>query len=447
MAGLSSTGLALKTLTEILSEINDNQKASPLLGANWDTSTTSPQGVMNGIVAAALSEGWQVLGALHTQSYPDGAQGVQLDRVAEYTGALRLAASKSKVKVACAGANSTSLAAGRVLSVGGGARFASTEDATITTAPAWASSTAYALYALVQNDGGKLYVCTQAGTSAGSGGPTGTGSATINDNSAKWRYVATETAGVVVDFESEETGPINANASTLTQIETSVGGWSAALNPFDADLGRNRETDAEFRARRYASLRIQGKAAVDAIRADVLDVADVTACVVFNNVTMTTDIDGVPPKAVEVLVQGGENQAIFDALLSTVPVGTETHGTVSGTALDATGKSHPIKFTRPTDRDIYVTVDVSVVATEWPSNGADQIKTALVAFGDALEIGDDVVRSQLFAPVRTVSGVYDVTDIKLGFSAAPAGTSNLTIAAREKAVFDTSRIVVNVTVL
>jgi len=51
---------------------------------------------------------------------------------------------------------------------------------------AWAISTAYAVDALREN-GGNAYICTTAGTSAGSGGPTGTGTG-ISDGSAVWDY-------------------------------------------------------------------------------------------------------------------------------------------------------------------------------------------------------------------------------------------------------------------
>lgn len=54
----------------------------------------------------------------------------------------------------------------------------------------WAISTAYAVGDVVQNDGGKVYRCTTAGTSAGSGGPTGTGAA-ITDNTVVWEFVST----------------------------------------------------------------------------------------------------------------------------------------------------------------------------------------------------------------------------------------------------------------
>jgi len=52
--------------------------------------------------------------------------------------------------------------------------------------PAWQASTAYSLGEFVSN-GGSYYKCSQAGTSAASGGPTGTGTG-ISDGTAKWFF-------------------------------------------------------------------------------------------------------------------------------------------------------------------------------------------------------------------------------------------------------------------
>jgi hypothetical protein len=54
---------------------------------------------------------------------------------------------------------------------------------------AWASGTTYKVNDQRTNDSGKLYLCTKAGTSAGSGGPTDTGSS-ITDNTVTWKYIA-----------------------------------------------------------------------------------------------------------------------------------------------------------------------------------------------------------------------------------------------------------------
>jgi len=55
-------------------------------------------------------------------------------------------------------------------------------------APAWAISTAYVVGAVVLNDTNKIYACTTAGTSAGAGGPTGTGTS-ITDGTVVWTYL------------------------------------------------------------------------------------------------------------------------------------------------------------------------------------------------------------------------------------------------------------------
>lgn len=52
----------------------------------------------------------------------------------------------------------------------------------------WSASTAFSLNQQVINDSGKCYKCTTAGTSAASGGPTGTGTG-ITDGSAVWSYI------------------------------------------------------------------------------------------------------------------------------------------------------------------------------------------------------------------------------------------------------------------
>ena len=65
-----------------------------------------------------------------------------------------------------------------------------TTTPTVATDTNWAASTAYTVGDVVVNDSDKVYVCDTAGTSAGSGGPTGT-SANITDGSARWDYLRT----------------------------------------------------------------------------------------------------------------------------------------------------------------------------------------------------------------------------------------------------------------
>jgi hypothetical protein len=80
---------------------------------------------------------------------------------------------------------------------------------------AWAGSTAYALNQHT-NNGGNVYKCTTAGTSASSGGPSGTGTG-ISDGSAVWAYVGP--AELILD----NTSIANAQAVTVSAFSLTAG--------------------------------------------------------------------------------------------------------------------------------------------------------------------------------------------------------------------------------
>lgn len=80
----------------------------------------------------------------------------------------------------------------------------------------WAASTAYLLNQHVINDSSKVYKCTTAGTSAGSGGPTGTAGSGITDGSAVWGYVGT--ADMTID---------NGNINAGQQVQITAFGKTA----------------------------------------------------------------------------------------------------------------------------------------------------------------------------------------------------------------------------
>lgn len=77
----------------------------------------------------------------------------------------------------------------------------------------WTISTVYATGQQVHN-GGNVYLCTTGGTSAGSGGPTGTGTG-ITDGACVWDYVGTQ--DMALDNTSITAGQqVTITAFTLT---------------------------------------------------------------------------------------------------------------------------------------------------------------------------------------------------------------------------------------
>ena len=69
----------------------------------------------------------------------------------------------------------------------------------------WSASTSYAVGNKIHNDGERIFECTAAGTSAGSGGPTGTGQS-ITDNGVTWKWLGNKinrlNKGIVISGEA-----------------------------------------------------------------------------------------------------------------------------------------------------------------------------------------------------------------------------------------------------
>jgi uncharacterized phage protein gp47/JayE len=459
--GVTAAGWVPKPLATILAEIQADLQA--VAGTGINLAGSSVFGQIANRMAQREASVWDLGQALWNAFDPSSASDAGLDNLGALTGVTRLPASKGTVAEVLIGTNATIVPQGTVVSAAGASKVATNAAATIATLAAWAPSTAYAVGDLKTNDTGKIYSVTAVpagqttGLSAGSGGPTGTGTA-ITDNQLTWRYVATGTAAVAAACTAQSTGPATAAAGSITTIETPVAGLASVVNPLDLVPGRDIETDAAMKVRREALLRQSGNAALDAVRADVLAVLGVSACNVLQN---DTDIDnsgsgGQPPHSIECIVTGGTDAAVRAAILTSKAAGTRSYGTNTlGTIVDSQGNTQQIDFTRPSALNIWIIVNGTKDASKYPSDGDAQIKQALVNY--SLGILLDAAGKQVFAgygagdivnawnltiPVKTVSGVKNISSILIGTAPTPTLSADIATTIRQLASFDTSRITV-----
>ncbi|KKM13408.1 hypothetical protein LCGC14_1716530 [marine sediment metagenome] len=434
------TGFNKKTLSDVQNDVEQRQLAD--IRADLDVSADGPVGQINGTIVQEISELWDVAQAVQGARDPNNATGSALDALMAITGAFRLAATRSMFAAADSnpltliGTPTTVVSSGSQASVTGtGDKYNTTANATITAVGIWITVTAYVVGDRRTNVG-EVYEVTIAGTSGGTGPVGTTQGVTEVDGTVTWRNLGTGTGAVDVDAESDQLGPINGNAFTVTAIETPVSGWVDVINLADETTGTNLETDEAARIRRELLLRQSGKATLEALRAAVLSVALVTEVFVFENTTLVTDGDGVPGKAFEVVAEGGTDANIRQAIFDTKPVGIEPHGTVSGVVVDSQGFSHTIKFSRPTP--IAMTVTITVVTNgNYPLDGDTQVAQAIVDEGELLGIGDDVVFERIKCSAFDVSGVVDITAFTLN-----GGGVNVAIAVRELSDWDTGSVTV-----
>lgn len=410
--GVLITGFSKRTRQTIIDQVVASLVAD--INPNLNTTSTAILGQLIGTLAQGDSEGWDVLEEVYDAQYPDSASDASLDNVASLTGATRLAATKSTATLTLTGDNTTLVPSGSQARVPAGGIFETTANATIVTASIWTITTAYSVGDIRSNDSPlNIYIATVAGTSAGSGGPTGTGTAIV-DGTVTWRFLGDGEGIITAAAEATVTGPVVGSSFQITEIVTAVSGWLGVNNQADAAIGTDIEKDAAFRVRRLLLLAIGGRATVDAIRAALLGVTNVTEAFLFENPTDVVDSNGLPAHSIEPVAAGGTDVAVATSVFDNKAAGIETFGAdITEVIVDAQGTSHTINGSRSEPVEMFI--DVIVIRNgNYPTDGDTQVENALKAAGDLLTIGQDVIFKQFESvPLERCSGVSGVVDISL----------------------------------
>lgn len=387
MAGVTAEGFTKKTVEEIKQEIQDDQlsNVSPTL----NQASNQPLGQMNAATSKKAAEIWELAEVAYNAFDRDAAEGRALDNLGTLTGTPREVAKKSKV----------------TCTVNVNASF---------------SQGAGLMMANVTGQPDRKFVNQDTVASVGGG-------------------------NVTAVFEAVDYGPVPANAGTLTAITNPVTGWNSITNPTDAVLGSLVETDTSYRQRQIDELTAPGSSTCDAIRADLLKVTGVQQAFVFENVTLFTDSDGVPGKAIECVIYDGagvdaNDNEIAQAIWDSKPSGAETYGTTTATAIDSTGTSRTVMFSRAAIIPVYVKLTLTTDSRFYPTNGDDLVQDAVATLGNAKHnLDDDVIVLAVGSYALTIPGVIDA-DVRVGLAPSPSSTANIVITGRQIARFDTSRV-------
>ncbi len=265
-----------------------------------------------------------------------------------------------------------------------------------------------------------------------------------------------EAAGLTTDvvrMQSETDGPGSAIEVTGGTANAALGFSTTkvqGLNQLDAIVvGQDLETDVELRLRRVEDLRAQGNATIEAIKSDVLEVVGVDEVFVFNNPSDIVDADGLPPHSFEVVVKApsATDAQIATAIFLSGGAGIGSFGSITEIVTDSQGFAQTIKFSRAAEVTIFIDITVvtntdPAVGPVYPSDGDAQVAAALVAKGNTLGIGDDVILEFIKCDAFDVSGVLDIPVFEMDVTEFPSATANIPIGGRSISDFDTSRIVV-----
>lgn len=418
---------------------------------------------------------WELAEAVYLARTRDGAFGKPLDDVNSLIGVGRLPATRSTVTFTLA----TEGAVNTVIPAGSQIRQASTDTLWETTAAATipgASTVVNATLTTIAHQTGNTirYTFNSVDLSAVVTGDmlwvedaniasnNGLFAITTVNNGSNWVDVTnpnrSDSAGnesglsidavitdgyVTVAGRAVNTGPSAAAFGAIRQINTPVSGWDYASNLETAQTGRAEETDTDYRRRAAASTVSTDGGTLAAVRNRLLsEVTGVTAVFARENRTDTTDGNGLPPHSVQFTVIGGADADIAALIYDAKSIGANTFGGTSAVVVNDYGDNETIYFSRITEVPIYFDVTLTTTS-EYPTDGDDQVKAALVAYGAVLEPGDDVINAAAIGYIMVnVPGITAITVLQ-STSDPPGSSANIAISATQIAEITTGNIVVN----
>ncbi|MDR5614567.1 MULTISPECIES: hypothetical protein [unclassified Arsenophonus] len=183
-------------------------------------------------------------------------------------------------------------------------------------------------------------------------------------------------------------------------------------------LRKENESDSELRRRRLKTFENASQSTIGGIAARLNLVKDVTDAVVYENTTNETDALNIPPHAIWVIVEGGENQAIVDCIARNKTGGTGLKGTITGKYTDKIARAdgtffevvHEYRFDRPKITEI----SIKLTATREKANEPvpiQEIKDELVK--SLYRIGENVKVTALYCILNGIARSYYVSDLQI----------------------------------
>jgi uncharacterized phage protein gp47/JayE len=194
-------------------------------------------------------------------------------------------------------------------------------------------------------------------------------------------------------------GATTAAPGTLTQILTPIPGWQTATNVAAATPGAPVESDAQLRRRQTKSTALPASTVLSSIQGNLLNLAGVTRAKVFQNDTLLTTSDGIPPRSLACVVEGGDPTQIATVIATTKAPGVPTYGDTSVTVYDSVGTPNLISYWQLTPIEISVLLWIRAIVG-YTTQVATYIQQALAEYFNSLEIGQAAYLGDVYSPAN-----------------------------------------------
>lgn len=236
----------------------------------------------------------------------------------------------------------------------------------------------------------------------------------------------------VLAFQSVVPGAVLTVPNTITVPITIVLGVVSVNNPTTyTTLGINEESDFDLKIRRQKSVSLSSQGYLQGLLAALENISGVSAAIVYENVTGSTDADGIPSHSIWVIVSGtGAAAQIANAIYTKRNAGCGMKGAQEFSILQVDGSMFVVKWDNVEAEDLYIKFTATSLDGVNPPNIA-AIRSGLVT-SFVPGVYEQVNINALAAAVQAIDANTLVTSA--GFSTASGGsyTNTLTPSTKNK---------------
>lgn len=245
-------------------------------------------------------------------------------------------------------------------------------------------------------------------------------------------------------FIADELDDFQAAPNTLNQFVNVVLGVERITNPNQASAPISQETDSELFARCVDFGSIATNASFKSILANVAAVSGVTKLNGVENFTSAeTQLQGLtlPPHSFSLIVKGGENDDIANAIFKSRATGAGMNGDIS-VNIQVGNELYAYKFSRPTLKNLACEIKIANKNLQ-DANYAEFVKNATIAYLNALDIGALITQPNLANSVKNQIKGYELVDIKFGLKGEVIGYDMLQLNGNDEAYISADDISVS----
>lgn len=366
---ITALGLERPTYDDILQ--SQIQRCKELFGEDIDTSELSVLGKFIRIVVYDLAQAYEDLESTYYARFPNTSSGINLDRLCPYAGITRNPAIAATRKVEISGT------ANAIIKMG----FLFSADETET------EITYYTVEDVTLDSKGK---------------------GTVNVTCTELGIIGNVELGTITKI----TNP-SVDVDSVKDIEVIA-------------IGEAAESDYKLRKRWLQAIGGGGSGTAASIRSEIYRIQNVESVTVIENDSDYTDAQGRPPHSFEAYVFAplvGDTE-IAKAIFRKKPIGIKSYGNLSAVFLDDYDIEQTVNFTRSTEVEIRVNIEIRVNNDFEGIVGKEKIAERISDYVMNLGNGEDVYRTKFYSFVHSAAGVVEVPSITISADGGKTYTEN-----------------------